>query len=93
MDASFVKTFQSLILFKVNFKTENIGAGEDVSVIKNTGSSSRPTFHSQHPHGSSQLSLTLVQRPVFYFDLYKHHVSMLCTYIHADKIFIHVIKS
>ena len=38
-----------------------IGGWRNCSVIKNTGYSSRgPRFNSQYPHGSSQLSVTVV---------------------------------
>jgi hypothetical protein len=49
-----------------------------------------PGFHSQNPHGFSQLSITPVADLISSSGLCRDKTSMLCSYIHSDKSFIHI---
>lgn len=67
---------------------------EDSSAAPNTGCSCRrPEFHSQHPHGGSQLAVTLVPGSNFFFwppEAPATHV--IYTHMHRQNTHAHKMK-
>lgn len=85
---------RGLVSQKQNTKTKK-GEGKERKekrrrMFKNTRCSSRGLrFCSQHPHGSSELSLILVPGELTPSGLHRYQAQMQCTYIHASKSLKH----
>ena len=70
--------------------SRNPGSSQTAQRLRSTGCSSRgPRFNSQHPHGSSQVSVTPVPGDLIPSSgLHGHQAHTWCTYIHVDRTHI-----